>query len=107
MAALDSFKQPQAIKPVASLAAKHNRLADLIASMVGTNGVKVTVSEGRILIELDRDTGGSALGGGGSSTSGDVVQQIIASGGVFSEWTFCDSGSPATEWWPSWPSDPS
>lgn len=35
------------------------------------------------------------------------VSSIISSGGVFTEFTYCDSGSPVTAWWPIWASDPS
>lgn len=38
---------------------------------------------------------------------GAVVQQITASGGVFTEFTYCASGSPVTGWWPVWPANPS
>ena len=66
MPALDSLKVDSAPAAFVPIAKAHNALADLIASMVGSNGVKVTVSEGRILIELSGTGGtGSSSGGGG------------------------------------------
>ncbi len=43
----------------------------------------------------------------GAGTEAAVVQQIVNSGGVFTEFEICDSGSPVTRWWPIWTSDPS
>ena len=37
----------------------------------------------------------------------NVIRAIVAAGGVFTEFVYCDSGSPATAWWPIWTSDPS
>lgn len=70
MGKFDSLKLDEAIAPVAPLAQRHNWLVDLVEGMVGQNGVKVTVSEGRILFELDRTTAGDALNGTNGSGSG-------------------------------------
>lgn len=80
MAALDSLIISETPRAFASHAAKHNALVDLIASMVGANGVKVTIGEGRILIEMNKDT------------FGKLVQSS------YSTYTFtaCVSGAPKT-----------
>ena len=48
----------------------------------------------------------SAQAGNGGATAGDVLAALIASGATFTEFTYCDSGTPATAWWPIWASDP-
>ncbi len=42
----------------------------------------------------------------GAGNEATVVQQIISSGGVFTQFTYCDSGTPATAWWPIWATNP-
>ena len=37
----------------------------------------------------------------------DVIAALVATGATFEEFTICDSGTPATRWWPTWTSDPS
>ena len=43
----------------------------------------------------------------GGETSVDLVTLIADAGGTFEEFTICESGSPATRWWPTWTADPS
>jgi hypothetical protein len=37
----------------------------------------------------------------------DVIAALVATGATFEEFTICDSGTPATRYWPTWTSDPS
>lgn len=37
----------------------------------------------------------------------DVITSLDTAGATFEEFTICDSGVPATRWWPTWTSDPS
>lgn len=78
MSALESLKVTTAPLALAPTAQSHNALVALIESMVGDNGVKVTVSEGRILIELSGTKGpgnsnsGSSGGGGGTPFNNEL-----------------------------------
>lgn len=52
----------------------------------------------------------AALRKGGTGSGGvsvDLVTLITDAGGTFEEFTICESGSPATRWWPTWTADPS
>ena len=42
-----------------------------------------------------------------SGGDSDVIAALVATGATFEEFTLCDSGTPATRWWPTWTSDPS
>lgn len=42
-----------------------------------------------------------------SGGDSDVIAALVATGATFEEFTICDSGTPATRWWPTWTSDPS
>lgn len=93
MPALDSLKVETVPAAFAPTAQAHNALVDLIASMVGQNGAKVTVSEGRILIEYDKTTAPGNGGSGGGSTdaeelhynAGTLTIDIDASGVVLTK----------------------
>ena len=42
-----------------------------------------------------------------SGGDSDVIAGLVDTGATFEEFTICDSGTPATRWWPTWTSDPS
>ena len=62
----------------------------------GTNGINIIKAEGNWVFDFDPTNNGSD-GGGGS----------LPAGYTFEEFTICDSGTPATRFWPTWTSDPS
>jgi hypothetical protein len=96
MAVLDSLKVDSAPAAFAPTAQAHNALVALVENMVGSGGVKVTVSAGRILIELS-GTNLPSGGGGNLVTSvggktGDVIDptfNTVHTGGL------TVTGSPA------------
>jgi hypothetical protein len=60
-----------------------------LLNITGQGSVKVTVSDSNIVI--------SSTGGGGAGLPADYT---------FEEFTICDSGTPATRWWPTWLTNP-
>lgn len=74
------------------------RAVNALLSAEGRGGIKVLVSDGNVVIEYNPEANGSD---GISGASG------LPNGYTFEEFTICDSGTPATRWWPTWTSDPS
>ena len=76
MGKIDSFKVQSAPAAFAPTARALNALIDLIATMEGQNGVSVTVTEGKILFEVDPNTIGNR-GGGGSALTQDQFNTML------------------------------
>lgn len=53
----------------------------------GKNGVKITQSDGNVVIEV--------------SAAGSLPANY-----TYEEFTICVDGSPETRWWPTWTTDP-
>lgn len=77
------------------LAAKINEIIDALRPLLNitSNDQTVTITAADNNIDLSSPPGG---GGGGG----------LPPGYTFEEFTICDSGTPATRWWPTWPTNP-
>lgn len=73
MGKLDSLKIDDCPYAFASFAAKHNALCDLIAGMVGENGISVVIAERNAIIR-----------GNGAGTAGNVTIDNVATANVVS-----------------------
>ena len=58
-----------------------------IANMKGTGGIVIVKSGDNWIVDASNVTG-------------------LPTGYTFEEFTICDSGTPATRWWPTWTSNP-
>lgn len=76
---LEKLQVQQAPAAFASTAAAHNALAQLIAGMRGSLGIRVQVSDGGIVVSFDPTAAiGTGLGGGG--VGGDTLQVLGVDG---------------------------
>ena len=84
-------KIPKAFEPFAT---------EFNAAMVQLEGILNFTSNDQTLTinQADGNTDMSA----GSGLSGGSLPP----GYTFEEFTICDSGTPATRWWPTWPTNP-
>ena len=94
---LQPVSAPAAFRKIAAKVNAHSRL---LKKMRGEKGVSVTVTPGGIVVRGEPAT---ATTGTTASSSGTG----LPAGYTFEQFTICDSGSPATRWWPTWTSDPS
>lgn len=76
MSKLDGLKIKECPYAFASFAEKHNQLVDMLAGMVGQNGITVVVSERNAII---RGNIANATGGGGTITGN--VANVVGSDG--------------------------
>ena len=65
MGKLDSLKITEAPLAFASFAAKHNALCDLLAGMVGENGISVVIAEKNAIIRGNVTANGNVVSTGG------------------------------------------
>lgn len=82
----------QAAPFVAELVAKVNEIAGKMRPLLNLKagkGMEITQSSSDITLSAN------AEGGGG-----------LPDGYTFEEFTICDSGTPATRWWPTWTTNP-
>jgi len=72
------------------LASKINEMIDAQKPLKAGDNIEIKESEQNILISAE-------AGGGGVG---------LPAGYTFEEFTICDSGTPATRWWPTWTTNP-
>ena len=66
-----------------------------LLAMEGRGGIKVHVSDANVVVEYNpTENGADDMGG------------ALPTGYTFEEFTICDSGTPATRWWPTWTTNP-
>jgi hypothetical protein len=96
---LESLKITECPYAFAALAAKHNQLCDLIAGIVGQNGVTVTITERNAII-AGSGSGGSGGSGGNVDLTGIIANiaalQTLTSGLTRQNVTYCSGGSNTT-----------
>jgi hypothetical protein len=71
-------------------AEKINEIIDEQKPLKAGEGIDIRFAGENILISATSSGGGDSLPGGYT----------------FEEFTICDSGTPATRWWPTWTSNP-
>jgi hypothetical protein len=77
MASLDGLKITECPLAFASLAAKHNALVDMLATMRGQNGITVVMAEKNAIIRSNV----AASGGGGGSLGNLAFASVVTSDG--------------------------
>ena len=74
------------------LASKINELIAAQKPLKAGDNIEIKESEQNILISAEIGEGGGGAG--------------LPAGYAFEEFTICDSGTPATRWWPTWTTNP-
>lgn len=87
---------PAAFKEAFARLNESIRAVNALLSMEGRGGIKIHVAESNVVVEYNPDENGT-----------DGIDGGLPDGYTFEEFTICDSGTPATRWWPTWTSDPS
>lgn len=86
---------PEAFKEAFAKLNESIRAVNALLAMEGRGGIKVHVSDANVVVEYNpTENGADDMGG------------ALPSGYTFEEFTICDSGTPATRWWPTWTSNP-
>lgn len=88
MKKVSPIRNAPAAPAFAGMAEKINELAAQVKPLKAGKGVKVVESNEDIMVSLSDNAG------------------TLPTGYTFEEFTICDSGSPATRWWPTWTSNP-
>jgi hypothetical protein len=92
MGKLDSLKITESPYAFASFAQKHNALCDLIAGIVGQNGITVTIAEKNAIIR-----GNIANGSGGGAIIGNTANVVGFDGRLQNVYI----GNPIANAWPA------
>ena len=91
---LDSLKITECPRAFATFAERHDALCDLLATIVGQNGITVVVSERKIVID------GSGAGGGSGDltalTARVAALETLTSGMSRQNVLYCSAGSNTT-----------
>ncbi len=83
---------PEAFSDVGAKLNEAIRVLQAFQQMTGTSPINVNIADGNVRVSIDP----LALSGGAG----------LPAGYTFEEFTICDSGSPATRWWPTWLTNP-
>ncbi len=95
MGKLDSLRIDECPYAFASFAAKHNALCDLIAGMVGENGISVVIAEKNAIIRAN-------IAAGSSSNVAGVAQNVVSSDGTLAAVVrHANYVAPGTSSWPT------
>jgi hypothetical protein len=78
------------------------RVCGAVANMAGESGIRVNVSDVRILIGTDNGVNLFNIG----TVSGNSNGTGLPPNYTWTNFTICANGTPATRWWATWTSNP-